>query len=44
MNEKKKKDTEIETEDAKRKQLSLARIGIQNEKGTNGSGKRNKRE
>lgn len=29
---KRKRDTEIETEGAKRKQLSLARIGIQNEK------------
>ena len=29
---KRKRDTEIETEGAKRKQLSLAHIGIQNEK------------
>lgn len=41
---KRKRDTEIETEGAKRKQLSLARSGIQNEKGINGNGKRSKRE
>ena len=41
---KRKRDTEIETGSAKRKQLSLARSGIQNEKGINGSGKKGKRE
>ena len=44
MKEKRKRDTEIEKEGAKRKQLSLARSGIQNEKGISGSGKRSKRE
>lgn len=41
---KRKRDTEIETEGAKRKQLSLAPSGIQNEKGSNGNDKRSKRE
>ena len=41
---KRKRDTEIETGGAKRKQLSLARSGTQNEKGINGSGKKGKRE